>query len=333
MCLCPQRLAREALTLAQERSQGQWVSPGAEHGERTLWEPGWPLCRGRDAREPAAPGDWAEGWLWGVRPPWGGRGCGRPTSFPPPLMAGVRDEVARQVRAVSPGVWSILHLAPCRPTPGLAPGALPPQSQSRSGRAFMSRGSVGLQREPPSLLCGWTSPPTCTTTQPGSPTSEQVCKPEGEAACSPVLSLQIGKKLRDWHSRQRLQLSGGCVPACSRKDKPCSDLTAQRSSLIMKAIFPDSHLASPRRLGGESKGQILLTSDSSQRMPGALALSAAEQTLSWSTHLKSLLQNSVSGREAAQEPRAGRWSPSGVPLMGRGLRNPRAEEGHGRDGL
>lgn len=61
--------------------------------------------------------------------------------------------------------------------------------------------------------------------------------------------------------------------------------------------------------------------------------SAAEHTLSWSTHLKSLLQNSVSGREAAQEPRAGRWSPSGVPLMGWGLRNPRAEEGRGRDGL
>lgn len=41
------------------------------------------------------------------------------------LMAGARDEVARQVRAVSPRAWSILHLAPCRPTPGLAPGALP----------------------------------------------------------------------------------------------------------------------------------------------------------------------------------------------------------------
>ena len=271
MCPCPQRLAREALTLAQERSQGQWVSPGAAHGERTLWEPVWPLCRGKGCQGASCPWGLGRRLALGCKPPWGGRGCGRPTSFPPPLTAGVRDEVARQVRAVSPGAWSILHLGPCRPTPGLAPGALPPQSQSRSGRAFMSRGSVGLQREPPSLLCGWTSPPTCTTTQPGSPTPEQVCKPEGEAACWPVLSLQIGKKLRDRHSRQRLQLSGGCVPACSRKDELCSYLTAQRGSLIVKPIFPDSHLASPWRLGGESKGQIHLTSDSSQRMPGALA--------------------------------------------------------------
>lgn len=175
------------------------------------------------------------------------------------------------MRAVSPGAWSILHLAPCRPTPGLAPGALPPQSQSRSGRAFLSRGSVSLQREPPSLLCGWTSPPTGTTPRPRSPASEQVCKPEGEAASWPVLSLPIGKKLRGQHSRQRLQLSGGCVPACSRKDKPCSDLTAQRGSLMVKPIFPDSHLVSPRRLGGESKGQNRLASDRSQRMPGALS--------------------------------------------------------------
>lgn len=44
MCLCLQRLAQEALTLVQERSQGRWVK--AEHGERTLWEPVWPLCQG-----------------------------------------------------------------------------------------------------------------------------------------------------------------------------------------------------------------------------------------------------------------------------------------------
>lgn len=48
-----------------------------------------------------------------------------PQFFLLPLMAGARDEVARQVRAVSPGAWSILHLVPCRPSPGLAPGALP----------------------------------------------------------------------------------------------------------------------------------------------------------------------------------------------------------------
>lgn len=48
-----------------------------------------------------------------------------PHVFLLPLTAGARNEVSRQVRAVSPGAWRILHLAACRPTPGLAPGTLP----------------------------------------------------------------------------------------------------------------------------------------------------------------------------------------------------------------
>lgn len=111
------------------------------------------------------------------------------------LMAGARDEVARQVRAVSPGPGASFTWRPADLPQALPLALSQPQSQSHSGRAFLSCVCRPLKRasKPPR---GWTSLSTCATTRPGSPTSEQVCKPEGEAVSWPVLSLQIGKRLR-----------------------------------------------------------------------------------------------------------------------------------------